>query len=78
MVINARVLRTDGSITTQAVSLPRYRKATNAVVALRTKLRAEDGTVAAIRANETGEHYTWTGHFTADHMAAINAAPKGW
>lgn len=78
MILNARILRTDLTVETKRVTMPRYRKASSAVVTLGTTLRLADPTVAAVRTAETGDHYEWVGRYTPEHMAAINAAPKGW
>lgn len=78
MVLNIRILYTNGTIEHKTLKAPRYRKATSAMVYLGTNLRASNPTVAAIRSTETGTTYEWVGHYTPLHMAAINAAPKGW
>ncbi len=78
MILNARLLHTDLTIETMQIKMPRYRKATNAVVKVGTTLRAADPTIAAIRTTETGGCYEWVGHYTPEHMAATNAAGRGW
>lgn len=78
MILNVRILHTDGNITTKAVTMPRYRNAVSAMVALGTRERQSDPTVAAMRSTETGCSYTWTGHHTAQHLAAINASGRNW
>lgn len=78
MTLNVRILHSDGHITTKAVPMPRYRNTVRAMVVLGTRERQADPTVAAMRSTETGPGYTWTGHYTAQHMAAINAAGRNW
>ena len=78
MIIHAHTLHIDGTVTKAIVDMPRYRKASSALVTYGTQARKADPTVAAIRSSETGDHYQWIGHYTPEHMAAINAAGSGW
>ena len=75
MQLHVRILYTDGQVSHKTVSMPRYRKATNAMVAFGTRERKMNPDVVAIRSQETGTGYTWVGHCSP---AEVLLADSNW
>lgn len=78
MKLNARILRIDGSVTAQVISvenLAEVKFVSDAIVPVCTKLREADQTIAQVRVEVPGyeKPYRWMGHYTAEHMAAVVA-----
>ena len=67
-----RVLRLDGSVNEQTLTVPDDHKVTDTIVELGTALRNTDPSVCAIRL--VGSVYRWWGNYTEAHMEAILAA----
>ena len=83
MKLHVRTLRLDGRMTQTIEDAPRYRKKSNALATIGSRLRAADPTVCACRADEITEagvvpSWQWVGHYLPEHMDAINRAGNAW
>jgi len=72
MILNVQILHTDLTVENRRVVVSRYRKIANALPVVGSRLRAEDPTVAAIRAAGMGR-CTWIGHLTPEQFEAVRA-----
>lgn len=70
MKLDIRILRTDNTIERREVIAPRYRKISNAVVHVGTKLRTMDSSICAIRVDGI-DKYTWIGNYNKEQIRVI-------
>lgn len=80
MEFTARILHTNGHVTTKTIYTPELfgaRLTSDGLMPACTELRTMDPTVAAVRVDVPGfADYSWSGNFTQEHMAAVVARER--